>query len=72
MSDTESEWLTRKEAARYLTSLGYSLSPDYLSNLAAHSNAKGGPPYRRYGWKTVRYRKDDLKIWAEKRMVNIT
>lgn len=71
MSATESEWLTRKEAARYLGTLGYSLSPAYLSNLASNNNARKGPPFSRFGWNTVRYQRDDLRTWLEARVTRV-
>jgi hypothetical protein len=39
------EWLTRRQAANYLTSLGCQISHRTLANLAANNNAGKGPPY---------------------------
>lgn len=68
MSATDSlESLSRKQAAVYLSTLGYPISPSHLSNLASNNNAGKGPPFIRYGWRTVRYLRADLKTWLEKR-----
>lgn len=72
MSGTETgEFLTRKQAAAYLATLGYPLSPDYLANLASNDNAGKGPPFIRIGWQTVRYSKVDLKAWFDARAVRV-
>ena len=66
------EWLTRKQAADYLASLGYSsISAKSLANMASNNNAGKGPPFTRIGWKTVRYEKSDLKKWLEARVERI-
>lgn len=68
MSETESKpWLNRKEAAAFLSTLGYTISPQYLSHLAANGNAKGGPPYTKFGTQAVRYQKSDLREWLQAR-----
>lgn len=59
-----SEWLSRKEAAAYLTSLGYRMSYRTLERLA-HKSPPAGPPYDRFGWKTVSYKREDLVRWLE-------
>lgn len=56
----------RKEAARYLTALGYPITPSTLAKYAANNNAGKGPPFTRYRWRMVRYKKEDLDSWAEK------
>lgn len=66
-----SEWLSRKEAARYLTEIGYRISPKTLDNYAQNNNAGKGPPFDRFGWKTVRYRRGDLLAWAQNRTVRV-
>lgn len=72
MSATESEdMLTRKEAAAYLRTLGYSVSPDYLCNLAAKDNAGGGPPFYRIHQKVIRYKRGEVKDWLQSRMRRI-
>jgi hypothetical protein len=40
----QEEWLGRKEAARYLATIGYPVKPKTLDNWAAKNNALGGPP----------------------------
>lgn len=60
------EWLTRKEAARFLATLGVPVSPHTLERWAAHNNKAGGPPFRKSRTKIIRYLKDDLRSWAER------
>ena len=68
MSATESDdMLTRKEAAAYLATLGYRVSPDHLCNMASRNNAGNGPRFRRIGERVIRYRRGDLKAWLESR-----
>lgn len=68
MSASDSgEWLTRKQAANYLATLGYSLSPDRLGKMAERGNAGGGPPFTKYSARVVRYRRSDLKDWLDAR-----
>lgn len=61
------EWLKRKDAARYLGSLGYTISPGRLGNLGLHNNRDGGPPFTRFNQKSVRYNVQDLRAWLEAR-----
>lgn len=63
--------LTRKQAAQFLATLGYPITPGHLGNLASNNNARRGPPYTRIGWKTVRYREDDLAAWYNARAVRV-
>jgi hypothetical protein len=67
----EKKWLTRKEAAIYLTNIGCAISTYTLKNLASNNNAMGGPPFIRSSYRTVRYDKDDLDMWARKQIVKI-
>ncbi len=71
MDQNENEWLTRKEAAKYLTGLGYPIAAGTLENLACNNNAGGGPSYRRTGWRTVRYHTRDLEKWAGARVIKV-
>ena len=64
----DAEWLTRKEAAKYLATLGCPMSPKTLANLAANGNAGKGPPFTRARWTIARYTKGDLEAWAESQM----
>jgi hypothetical protein len=59
------QYLCRKEAAAYLTSLGCAISGNTLRNRAKHNNAGKGPPFTRFGWRTVRYAKADLDEWVK-------
>jgi hypothetical protein len=65
------QWLTRKEAAAYLTSIGCPIAAGTLENLACNNNAGGGPSYRRTGWRTVRYHTRDLEKWAWARVIQV-
>ena len=62
---------SRKEAARYLTALGYRITPKTLQNLASKNNHGNGPPFTRCGWKAVSYERSDLDAWARARMVKV-
>lgn len=66
------EKLSRKEAARYLTQLGYRIAPQTLANMAANNNARGGPPFIKIGWaRPVVYSRVELDAWAARRMSRI-
>lgn len=58
-------WLTRKEAARFLTSIGHPITAKTLANLAS---MRIGPEYERRGWKFVLYERRHLEAWAERRV----
>lgn len=60
----DKEWLSRKEAAAFLESIGCPVSPRSLANMASNNNAGKGPSFQRTRWKIVRYRKRDLEEWA--------
>lgn len=62
------EWLTRKEAATYLKSLGIPIGDRTLGNKAANNNAGNGPAFYSFGWNMVRYKKADLDAWAKGRI----
>jgi hypothetical protein len=64
-------WLNRKEAARYLKSLGWAVTPRTMENWAANNNLGKGPAFTRFGWKTVRYLKEDLDSWSEARKARV-
>jgi hypothetical protein len=55
-------WLTRKEAAAHLNSLGYPIS---LRTLASLATRRQGPPYRRLLRRIVRYDRIKLEEWAK-------
>ena len=59
---TAKPWLSRKEAAAFLTAAGYPIAAGTLARLVGK---KTSPPYRRFGWRTVAYNRDDLMRWAE-------
>lgn len=67
----ESEWLSRKEAARYLAGIGCPISVRMLEVRAANGNRGKGPPFTRIGWKTVRYSRADLDEWAARETVRV-
>lgn len=64
---TAIEWLTREQAAEYLTSIGCPIKERTLGKLAEEDNSGGGPPFTRSGWRTVRYERIDLDAWAKKK-----
>lgn len=65
------KWLTRKEAARFLSGLGCIVSTQSLANMAARDNAGRGPPFHRTGVNIVRYLETDLRGWAYSRMKRV-
>mgnify|MGYP006935485314 CR=1 FL=1 len=62
----DTDWLSRKEAAIYLHSIGCPVHYTTLAHKAAGNNRGSGPPFTRVGWRSVRYRVSDLRAWAEK------
>lgn len=67
----DKQFLSRKEAARFLTSIGYPISDRTLERMANNNNAGNGPPYKRYRWRTVSYDRQDLIAWAEKNTTRV-
>lgn len=67
----EKDWLSRKEAAIYLTRKGRTISAGTLANLAMNNNAGAGPSFTRDGWKCVRYARADLDNWFERQSVRV-
>jgi hypothetical protein len=67
----EHEWLSRKEAAAYLSRRGYPISAGGLTNLAANNNKRKGPPFIRARWNLSQYRRADLDAWLQSKMVTI-
>ena len=65
------EGLSRKEAARYLGSIGCLTTPRALEKRASHDNAGRGPPFTRIGWRCVRYQRGDLEQWARAQMMRV-
>lgn len=63
--------LSRKEAAAYLTKLGYTISPQTLAHMAANNNARKGPSFIKIGWSQVKYRRSALDTWAKAQMKEI-
>lgn len=60
-------FLNRKEAARYLESIGIPISHHGLARMALFDNEGRGPPFvRTRRTSRVRYGFVDLQIWAEK------
>ena len=57
-------WLSRKEAASYLTSIGCPIAPATLANLASDGNKRGGPAFTRTRDRMVRYLQADLDAWV--------
>ena len=70
-SPMQDEWLSRKEAARYLESIGCPVSARSLEKRASNDNEGRGPAFYRIGWRMVRYRKADLEAWAKAQVVRV-
>ncbi len=68
---TKEVWLSRKEAVHYLKQLGWCVSMRTMEKWAANNNAGKGPSFTRFGWKTVKYRKEDLDAWSEARKARV-
>ena len=68
---TEQDYLPRKKAAAFLSSLGCPIAPSTLAKKAKNNNEGKGPPFLKSGWRTVRYLKDDLREWAASVMVKV-
>jgi len=66
--DQNEPLLNRKEAARYLNSLGYTIAPQTLAEMASNNNAGKGPKFIKFGWAQVKYRRSELDAWAKSRM----
>jgi hypothetical protein len=64
-------WLTRKEAATFLTRIGCPISVWTLAQMAVRDNEGKGPPFIRTGWKTLRYEPADLRAWAAKQITRV-
>lgn len=64
MSEPTKRYLTRKEAAAYLSSQGLLTSPGTLQKLAVTG---GGPEYAIFGNRAL-YRPEGLIAWAEARL----
>ena len=62
----EKDYMTRKEAAYFLETIGFPTSVRLLTKYAMHDNKmKRGPSFYRYQKKFVRYAKEDLIAWAD-------
>jgi hypothetical protein len=68
---THPNWLTRKEAVHYLKNLGWCVSMRTMEKWAANNNAGKGPAFTRFGWKTVKYLREDLDSWSEARKARV-
>lgn len=62
------DWLSRKEAAAYLTAEGYPIAPRTLARMAAR---KEGPPYRRILNRIAAYNRLALIDWAKSVTVEV-
>lgn len=65
------EFLNRKEASRYLTSKGCRVSPQALANWASNNNSGKGPPFYRFRWRGVSYRRMELDAWLEREIKRV-
>ena len=66
--NTTDRFLSRREAAEYLTGRGLRTAAQTLARLAATSTS--GPAYRIWGSRTV-YAAADLDAWAEARVSKV-
>ena len=60
----DKQYLTREEAAEYVSRTGVTISKNTLTKFAT---VGGGPVYRRFG-KRALYTRDDLDAWITERM----
>ena len=67
----EKEWLNRKEASKFLTSLGCPIAPQTLAKYASNNNAGKGPPFTRFRWNRVSYHKTELRLWAARQSIKV-
>jgi hypothetical protein len=70
-SKPEKDFLNRKEAANYLTRIGYPIAPQTLAKYACNNNAGGGPSFSRQSWKSIVYARADLDDWRRRRAVRV-
>jgi len=69
----EKDYMTRKEAAYFLETIGYPITVTTLAKYATHDNKlKRGPSFYRYQKKFVRYSKEDLIAWVSEKREKIT
>lgn len=66
MAQVLKEMLSRKEAAEHLAALGFPVAPSTLARLAAK---RQGPPYTRFLWRIVTYKRTDVEAWARSESV---
>jgi hypothetical protein len=67
----EKEWLNRKDAARYLSSIGCPIAPQTLAKLASNNNSGKGPPFNRFRWNRVAYKRVELSLWAAQQTTRV-
>lgn len=67
----KSDFMTRKDAARYLTTKGYPISAKRLANMASNNNAGNGPKFTQTAWSKVVYNRIDLDEWLRARQRKI-
>ena len=67
----DKEWLNRKDAAIYLTSIGCPMSSKTLANLASNNNEGRGPPFNRFRWNRVAYKRVELALWAAQQTTRV-
>lgn len=64
----DTDWLSRKQAAEYLTRNGFPISWRTLARMASKKPAEG-PPYQRFMWRTTAYARAELLAWAKAQTV---
>ena len=68
----DDEWMSRRAAAAYLTSIGCPVSWKTLANKACSKSADKGPAYVVSGWRSIAYSQSELDRYANarRRIVN--
>lgn len=68
---TPNPYIGRKEAARYLTSIGCPIHWRTLANMACGDSPTKGPVFYKTAWGRVYYLKNDLTEWAKNQVKRI-
>lgn len=61
----EKDLFSRRDAARYLSDSGFPIAFKTLEAMAYGKHSQSGPPFLKFSWNTVRYKKADLDQWAK-------
>lgn len=62
-------WMRRKEAAVFITRLGWPVTVDQLEKMAAGKmKDEAGPPSRTTGWRSVWYSEEGCRAWVQQKL----